>query len=522
MRKFVRLGEVPAMAPVQELGPYRLDPNAKLLLRDGVTVALGPRAVAVLQALVARAGAAVTKEELFRAAWPGLAVEDSNLTVQIAALRRALAEGEDGARWIETLPRRGYRYVGPVGPTPPAARPGPALPDRPSVAMLPLRNLSGDPAQDYFCEGMAEDIIAGLCRIPWLFVTARSSGAAWRAPEVDPAEAGRALGVRYLLIGSLRKDASRVRIALRLVESEAGGLVWAETYDRPLGHLFALQDNIALSVVGAIEPSLRQAEVKRVRRLRPDSLDAYDLVLRAQPDVFTGMPAESSRALELLGQALAIEPHYGLAHAFAAMSHHNLFLRAGLSDAHRAASVRHAEAAITHGRDDALALTFAGFSLAMDAHDHGAGTAAFEAALAVSPSSAVTYILGGVVQGWAGDATRAIDWGERALRLSPFDPWAFAAYHALALGHFHQGRFEAAASAAYKGVQANPAHSISHMILAAILARLGSLDAARAAAERVMALQPSFGVGRQLAGVDCAPSLAAALAQSLRACGLPE
>ncbi len=510
------------MAPVQDLGPFQLDTDTKLLLRGGVPVALGPRAVAILQTLVTRAGGPVSKEELFRTAWPGLTVEDSNLTVQIAALRRALADGEDGTRWIETLPRRGYRYVGPVSTGPAASRAAPALPDRPSVAVLPFRNLSGDPAQDYFCDGMAEDITGGLSRINWLFVSARSSGAVYRGHEVDPREAGRALGVRFLLLGSLRRNPSHIRIAARLVESGAGGLVWAETYNRPVDDLFALQDDIALSVVGAIEPSLRQAEVERVRRLRPDSLDAYDLVLRAQPDVFTGMPTESSRALELLGEALALEPGYGLAHAFAAMCHHNLFLRAGLAEANRAASIRHAEAAIAHGRDDALALTLAGFSLAMDAHDRGAGSAAFEEALAVSPSSAITYILGGVVHGWAGNAGRAIAWGERALRLSPFDPWAFAAYHALALGHFHEGRFEAAASAAYKAVHANPGHSISHMILAATLARLGNLEAARAAAAHVTALQPVFRFSRQLAGVDCAPALAASLAEALRACGLPE
>jgi tetratricopeptide (TPR) repeat protein len=158
----------------------------------------------------------------------------------------------------------------------------------------------------------------------------------------------------------------------------------------------------------------------------------------------------------------------------------------------------------------------------MDAHDRRAGAATFETALAVSPSSAVTYILGGVVHAWAADAAKAIAWDERALRLSPFDPWAFAACHALALGHFHEGRFEAAAGAPYKAVHANPAHSISYMILAAMLTRLGSLDAARVAADRVMALQPVFRFSRQLAGVDCAPTLAAALGEALRVCNLPE
>jgi len=264
------------------------------------------------------------------------------------------------------------------------------------------------------------------------------------------------------------------------------------------------------------------SELFQERDLRPDSLHAYDLVLQAQPAVFTGMPTESLYALQLPEQALTLEPHYGLAHAFAAMCHHNLFLRAGLSETHRAASIRHADAAILHGHDDALALTFAGFSLAMDAHDRDGGLAAFETALAVSPSSAITYILGGVVHAWAGDAVRAIAWGERALRLSPFDRWAFATYHALALGLFCEGRFEAAASAAYKAVHANPGHSISHMILAATLARLGSTDAARAAADRVMALQPVFRFGCQLAGVDCEADMAVALAAALLACGLPE
>lgn len=152
------------MALVQDLGPYRIDTRTNLLLRGGAPVALGSRAVAILQALVARSGALVTKEELFAAAWPGLAVEDSNLTVQIAALRRALADGEDGTRWIETLPRRGYRYVGPVGFAPAATPAPPTLPDRPSVAVLPFRNLSDNQARDYFCDGMAEAITVGLAR----------------------------------------------------------------------------------------------------------------------------------------------------------------------------------------------------------------------------------------------------------------------------------------------------------------------------------------------------------------------
>ena len=333
---------------------------------------------------------------------------------------------------------------------------------------------------------------------------------------------GRELGVRYLLQGSLRKDGGRVRISAQMIEAETGGHLWTERFDRPLDDVFLLQDEIALNVVAAIEPSLWRAEVERVKRKRPDSLDAYDLVLQAQRDVNSGMPAQVTRALPLLERALAVDPAYALAHAFAATCHHSLFLRAGLHEDSRAASVRHAQAAIAHGQDDALALTFAGFSIGMDGHDRAAAFTAFEAALSVSPSSALTYILGSVILGWTGEAERAIEWGERGLRLSPFDPWAFAAFHSLTLGNFQQGRYEEAAKAAHKAVQANPAHSISYMLLAAPLTKLGRLEAARAAASQVLKLQPDFRYSRQFSGVDCAPSLAASLGEALSAVGLPE
>jgi tetratricopeptide (TPR) repeat protein len=204
------------------------------------------------------------------------------------------------------------------------------------------------------------------------------------------------------------------------------------------------------------------------------------------------------------------------------MCHHNLFLRAGLNEENRVASISHAQAAIVHGQDDALALTFAGFSIGMDGHDRAAAFAAFDAALAVSPSTALTYILGSVILGWTGDAERAIEWGERGVRLSPFDSWAFAAFGALAMGHFLRGRYGEAANAAYRAVQSNPAHSINYVLLAAPLVKLGRLDEARAAAARVLQLQPAFRYGRQFAGVDCAPTLAASLGEALGAAGLPD
>ena len=498
------------MSTIHEFGSFRLDADPEILFRGAEPTVLGQRAVALLRLLLERAGTPVSKEALIEAAWPGLAIEDSNLTVQIAALRRVLEQGAGGADWIETLPRRGYRYVGPVVTTgDPRAEAKPrtsaalALPDRPSVAVLPFSNLGGDREQDYFTDGMVEDIIVGLSRIKWLFVAAGTSSFTYKGGAVDPKQVGRELGVRYVLQGSLRKDGNRVRISAHMIEAEPGGHLWTERFDRALDDIFALQDEIALNVVGAIEPSLRRAEVERVKRKRPDNLDAYDLVLKAQADVYSGMPAQVTKALVLLKRALALDSTYALAHSFAAMCHHCLYLRAGLREGSKAASIRHAQAAIQYGQDDALALTFA-------------------AALAISPSSALTYIMGSVIFGWAGEAERAIDWGKRAMRLSPFDPWIWSAFHALALGYFHLGRYEEAVKAAHKAVQFNPGHSISYMLLAAALAKLGRLQEARAAAARVLELQPAFRYSRQFAGVDCAPALAATLSESLHIAGLPE
>jgi TolB-like protein len=515
------------MTTIYAFGLFRLDAGAKMLFRETEPTALGQRAVALLCALIAHAGMPVSKDALIEAAWPGLAVEDSNLTVQIAALRRVFEEA-GGAGWIETLPRRGYRYVGPAVetghrvPENTQASPALALPDRPSVAVLPFSNLSGDPEQDYFSEGMVEDIITGLSRIKWLFVIARSSTVSFKGKAISVEQVGRHLGVRYVLEGSVRKAAGRVRITAQLIDAATGAHVWVERYDRELADIFALQDEIAMAVVGAIEPSLRRAEVERVRRKRPDSFDAYDLVLQAQPDVYSGMPACATEALTLLERAISIDASYALAHAFAAMAHHNRFLRAGLHEGDRAASISHAQAAILHGQDDALALTFAGFSIGMDGHDRPAAFAAFAAALAVSPSSALTYILGSVIHGWGGEAERAIEWAERGMRLSPFDPWAFAAWHAIMLGHFHRGRDHEALDAAHKAVLANTAHSISYMLLAAPLARLGRLEEASAAAARVLERQPAFRYSLQFSGVDCAPALAISLGEALRMVGLPE
>jgi TolB-like protein/Flp pilus assembly protein TadD len=512
---------------IYAFGPFHLDSQAEILFRGNEALPLGRRAVALLRVLVERSGEPVSKDALIETAWPGLAIEDSNLTVQMAALRRALAERGGGATWIETLPRRGYRYVGPAVAGQEVDRGGPEhapalpLPDRPSVAALPFANLSGDPEQDYFADGMVEDIVTGLSRIKWLFVIARNSSFAYKGQAVNVRKVGRELGVRYLLEGSVRKAGQRIRITAQLIEAESGAHLWAERYDRALDDIFALQDEITLSVVGAIEPSLRDAEIERVKRKRPDNLDAYDLVLRALPLVYIGMPDQAAKALPLFERALAIEPDYAIAYGFLAWCRQIFFVRGGFNRDHRDAAIHHARAAVANGRDDASALALGGFVIAVTEHDRVTAFDAFEQAIALSPSSSFTLFFGAVAFAYAGEAEKAIEWARRALRISPFDRLNYAAYHALAAANFLRGHYEDAANAARRAVQSVPGMSVPYCHLAAALAKLGRLEEAKTAAGQVLALQPSFSAAGFCEAIGYPSALAEALTHAWRDAGLP-
>jgi adenylate cyclase len=396
-----------------------------------------------------------------------------------------------------------------------------ALPDKPSIAVLPFLNMSDDPEQDYFADGIVEEIITGLSRIKWLFVIGRNSSFSFRRQAVDVNRIGRRLGVRYVLEGRVRRAGERVRISAQLLEAETGIHIWAERYDRPFDDIFALQDELTLSVVGAIVPSLQDAEIDRVKRKRPDNLDAYDLVLRAIPRVYVAAPEQAAKAVPLLEQALALEVDYASAHGLLAWCHLILFVRSGFGEDDRIAALRHARAAITHGRDDATALAMGAFAIGLVEHDRIAAGEAFEQALALSPSSALTLFLGSVVLAYAGEAERAIEWAERASRFSPIDRLAFAGHQALALAHFLRGQYEEAANAARRAVLSNSSFSVSYSLLAAALVKLGRTDEAQAAARQALVIDQSFSSGGYCKAVGVMPKLAKALIEAWREAGLP-
>lgn len=276
-----------------------------------------------------------------------------------------------------------------------------------------------------------------------------------------------------------------------------------------------------MSVVGAIEPSLRDAEIERVKRKRPDNLDAYDLVLRALPHALLAVPEEAARALPYLESALALEADYAGAHGFLAWCHEILFVHGGFGDESRTAAIRHGRAAVSYGRDDATALALGAFAIAMVEHDRATAFEAFEQGLAISPSSSFTLFLGCLALAYAGEAELAIDWGERALRISPFDRLNYASYHGLAVSHFLRGRYEEAANAGRRAVQSNPGFSVSHSLLAAPLAKLGRMEEAKTVAMRVLALRPSFSASGFCTALALPAALATSMTEAWRSAGLP-
>jgi len=509
---------------------FALDGDRRELRRGDALVPVEPQVFDLLQYLIRNRDRVVSKDDMVDAVWQGRIVSDATLSSRINAARSALRDNGEEQRLIRTIQRKGIRFVGAVqeesraeAPAPvEPAKPGLGLPDRPSIAVLPFDNMSGDPEQDYFADGMVEDIITGLSRIRWLFVIARNSSFTYKGRAVDVKQVGRELGVRYVLEGSVRKVGSRVRITGQLIEAEDGRHLWAERYDRDLTDIFAVQDEITVSVVAAIEPNLRRAEIERVRRKRPDNLDAYDLLLRALPDVYTFMPQGAAKGLPLLERALATEPSYALAHGFAAWAHQTLFIRAGMHPEDRTRAIRHAHAAIEHGSGDAMALALAGFTIGLVEHDRRLADEAFEQALGLSASCAFVYAFGCVPVAYGGDAARAIAWGERAMRLSPLDAMSCIPQGIIGFGNFLLGRHGDAVAAGRRAVELNPGFSILHGWLAAPLARLGRLDEARAAAVRMLALDPHFAVGRWSAAIGIAPGIADEVADAMRLAGLPE
>jgi adenylate cyclase len=374
-------------------------------------------------------------------------------------------------------------------------RPALPLPDKPSLAVLPFQNMSGDPEQEYFADGVVEDITTALSRTGWLFVIARNSAFTFKGRAADVRQVGREFGVRYVLEGSVRRADGRVRISCQLIEASTGGHVWADRFESGLADIFELQDKITESVVGAIEPSLRRAEIARATAKPTDSLDAYDLYLRALPHFFSMTETGLDAGITLLRRALEIDPTYVRAKALLAMSYCMRNTQGWGAPNDRAAAVALAREAVAAATDDPDALHFAGHVLSHCGRDYPSAFTALNRALRLHPSSAQTLNAMGHVHCDANDPGPAINYFQRALRLSPLDP--DIGYILLGLGQAHmlEGRSEEALPFIARAVQEAPNYVSAHRTLILALTRLGRLDDARAAAARLLELRPGYRLG---------------------------
>jgi TolB-like protein/Tfp pilus assembly protein PilF len=406
-----------------------------------------------------------------------------------------------------------------------ASPPEPALPTKPSIAVLPFQNLSGDPEQDYFADGMVEEIITALSRMRWLFVIARNSSFTYRNRAVDVKQIGRELGVRYILEGSVRKAANRVRIAGQLVDVASGAHLWADRFDGTLEEVFDLQDHVATSVVGAIAPKLEQAEIERAKRKPTESLDAYDHFLRGMACVHRWTKQDSDQALRHFGRAIELDPDYASAYGMAARCYSARKVSGWVKDQAQetAEAARLARKVAQIGRDDAVALYTAGMALAYCVGDLEDGATMIEHSLALNPNAAWAWLFSGWARIWLGEPEQALERIARAAALSPQDPQFFNMRTATAWAHLLAGRYDEAQSWAQSALAEQPDYVNALYVMAASHALAGQMAQARAAMARLRALDPESRVGRLLERYPFrrADDLAK-VSEGLRLAGLPE
>jgi TolB-like protein/class 3 adenylate cyclase len=392
-----------------------------------------------------------------------------------------------------TQPIKAYRIRGETSPTvTPVVGSSLPLPDKPSIAVLPFANMSGDSEQEYFADGMVEEIITALSRIRWLFVIARNSTFTYKGKAIDVKQVGRELGVRYVLEGSVRKAGQRVRITGQLIDAVTGTHLWAERFDGSLEDIFELQDKVAVSVAGVIEPTLQAAEILRSAERPTNDLTAYDLYLRALPAPSSFDKDRITQALDLLRQAIKRDPRYGPALALAAICHHQLDLNGWTDDreTNRRMRVDLARQALRVGGDDPGVLAKAAFVLARFGEDIDAAVALVDRSLVLNPSFALGWACSGYIRLFAGQPDLAIEHFETALRLSPRDRNA-TYLMGIGMAQFMARRFDEAAATLQLSLQELPHYANTHRFLAACYAQMGRLDEAREVVKRLRAITPS-------------------------------
>lgn len=516
-----------------------LDLERRELTRGSEAVSIGPQVFDLLVYLVQNRERVVSKDDLLDAVWGARIVSESTLTSHINAVRKAIGDSGVEQHLVRTVPRKGFRFVGDVTEIQPSvsavsmdspasdelSRQAFPLPNKPSIAVLPFHNLSGDPEQAYFADGVVEDIITALSRVRWLFVIARNSSFTYQGRVVDVKQVGQELGVGYLLEGSVRKAADRVRITGQLINASTGAHLWAERFEGRLDDIFELQDQIATSVAGAIAPQVELAEIERAKSKPTASLNAYDCYLRGLAHVHRGSRESMQKALPLFHRAIELDSEFASAHAMAAWCYFWRKVNGWTTDRQQetAEGVRLAHRAVELGRDDAVALTRGGHALAHLTGDLDSGIALLDRATFLNPNLASAWFLGGFLRLWHGEPESGVAHLERAMRLSPVDPEMYRMQAGIAMAYLFAGRFDAASASAEQACRNLPSFLMALGIAAASHALAGRLAEARRAMDQLRELDPALRIANIKDWLPISrPEDLSLFAEGLRKAGLPE
>jgi len=509
---------------------YTLHAERRELHRGADAVSITPQVFDLLDYLIRNRERVVSKDDLIGAVWNGRIVSDAALTTRLNAARSAIGDSGEEQRLIKTVPRRGFRFVGQVREAQgvsyadvdePTANAALALHDGPSIAVLPFQNMSDDPDQDYFADGVVDKIITALSRFrDTLFVIARNSSFTYKGKLIDIKQIGRELGVRYVLEGSVRKAAGKVRIIGQLIDATNGMHLWADRFEGELSDIFALQDRLTERVVAAIQPRVLKAEIDRAMR-RPNSLTAYDLCRRALPHLYSWTREGSAEASQLLSRALEIDPHYCLAATLAGSRHLIAVSQGWATDPKTEITegVRLLRQALSIDGDDDAALSMLGWATAAFFGDYDPAREMVDRAVALNPNSAIAWDQRGWTYQRAGQSEEAIQSFERANRLSPIDPMLFARFTGTSVALIGLGRFDEALATAKKALGERQTAQ-AYRCLAAALAHLGRDAEARNAAAQVLEMEPCFQISEWVARSGHWRSQM--FIEGLRKAGLPE
>jgi TolB-like protein len=504
-------------------GPFRLDPDKGTLVCQGEPVAVGRRGILLLEALLQRPGDILTKTELMDAGWPGTAVEESNLSVQIALLRKALGPAADGGDWIATVPRIGYRFLGP------SAEPGRTTEEqsaKPSLAVLPFTSLSNDPELEFFADGLADEIIITLSKLSGLLVIARSSSFAYKGMSVDVRRIARDLGARYITEGSVQRSGSRIRIIAQLSDGATGAHLWAERYDREFADIFAIQEEVARQIAAELRITLSPAEAiewPRIASKGTANVNALHCFLRGR--AMQSGPTQNvdvfKRTSELFREAIAHDPAYAAPYAALGMALAHDYYNRWTEDPDRslAEAERLADEAIKRDPTEPFAHGVAAL-VARYRKDFERWASEVDAALALNPNFAPALSLRGSLNMYSGKPLAAIDDLELAMRLDPFYIQGYL--HHLGVAHIIAGKYETAAALLKERILLVPETDMSRAYLAAALGHLEQAEDARRVWNELIAISPDYSFAAQIRRMPFQnPADVDRIEEGLRKAGLP-